>query len=216
MKDGDTTFILLNWQRFSTLPKVLSQIISLRWVRSIIIVDNSREIHGTALDVVTRIDERIAVVDPGSNMGPFGRWDAAMRFASTEWIATQDDDMLVRNWETIREVAMASPGRFVHALDPGHMEHDRAEYRLVGWGAMIPRDWVRPAFYEYEKRFGVDPLLLSKADRILTALMRKPSHPIAADVEVLPSARGKMAMYRQSDHARLVKEAMTRVREMLK
>lgn len=212
------TAILLNWQRHETMARVIEPLLEV--TDDILVVDNSG--NPAPLDAVvatlgSAIAGRVRYVSYGRNLGPSARWRAALSPSVTrERVLFQDDDYVVRNWPALIRAADERPGDFVHALDEGHRLHDHGEYMLVGWGAVARRSWIRAAVATYRSHAQEDALYESKADRILTALMR-PSvgrHVVPADVEQLKSATSKHAMYRQPDHAELVRQSVQRIQEI--
>ncbi len=214
----EATAILLNWKRPETMPRIIESVLALPWVVHVIVADNSGEFNTSGPKAW---DSRVTVQRSGSNLGPLARWIAAIDDAGlckTDTVIFQDDDYIVRNWEVLRGLWKGYSGtRIVHNLSKGHLACDRKEYRLVGWGAILDRRWIKPAIERWVKAYpDRAELMESKADRIITALMEREDVAIEADVEELPSCRGDMAMYRQKNHQNLVSEAMRLVREILK
>lgn len=207
--------VLLHWKRTDNVRLIVDRVVRLPFVGEVIVWDNA---GGFELKQLSAGYEKIKVVhSKDGNKVTWGRFLAA-KMATYRIIATQDDDYLVLNWESLWKRFLTHRARITHSLDKGHYlnEAGRRDFAQLGWGSLWLRDWVS-VFDPWLAKYGEDEMLRRKADRVFGALFggRDRFDPVEADVQELHGARGPEALYKLKDHGRLTKEAVLRARELV-
>jgi hypothetical protein len=123
----------------------------------------------------------------------YRRYELAMQ-AKNDLIYVQDDDCLV----DVMRLYQSYNGKITNYLTPHHYRsYQTSGITLIGWGAFFPKKMLN--FDKYLGKFGMNPLLLSQADRVFTYL-NQPHNIIVTDVNHLPRATDETRMYVQPDH----------------
>ena len=215
---GPATGVVLSWRRPRNIERIVHNMLDTKWIVRVVVWNNSQSPEAVReLKDVGSIPE-VWLVNSRTNRGTMARYEAAT-MAETELVATCDDDVMVGDWDKLYW-RHAATGRLACYLDPGHMrwagKHYAHRYNggtahetLVGWGAVLRREWVG-VLGKYAARFGEDQLLMDKADRIFTVLLDRPHENIRADVRHLDGATGREAVYRRDSHWSDVRRATDR------
>lgn len=212
--------VLLNWKRPWNIPLIVERLRTVPEINNIAIWDNSGSCPAIDDDRVYRFDihDRDGVK---RNCVTYGRFILGDR--CTDWIYTQDDDILVNNIPEILAHSESNPNHITAALTSGHYNHEagKASHVQLGWGSLFRRDWIKPAFQPWLDTYGENNLLYRKADRIFAMMIGKERHnPIHADVERLKDPDGNFSdcsedsLWKQPDHFQLTREAAECVRKL--
>jgi len=128
--------------------------------------------------------------------------------AKNDLIYVQDDDCLV----DVRELYKHYNGQLTNAIKRGHLESYRGSgITLVGWGCFFPKKMVEmPDLEKYIKKYDIDDLLLSQADRVFT-YFNQPHNSIVMPIIDLPRATDSTRMSTQSDHWTNLQEIRNRL-----
>jgi hypothetical protein len=217
------TLVLLSYKRQHVIPKIVESVKYLDFIENIVIWDNN--VSKPLSQDLMELDPRISIFSDSKNLGPYGRWHAAINYTTDDTILFQDDDCIVSNYQAIYdEFKSNNSSKLVYCI---RCESDRwkkrfkreinEDWALVGWGAAVNREWIIPAMSRYTRVYGKDELFLSKADRIITALMPRKRVMLKADIHNLPeSTNRKMAMYLQKNHSTLIHQAARRYKKIIK
>jgi hypothetical protein len=208
--------VVLSWRRVVNLPPIVCRLLDQPFVGEVRIwhQDPARPL---SLEHLLVDDSRLTVVNAAQNYFTWGRFLACLD-CQNNLILTQDDDQLPRNWPAIYQAALDNPDRLVSSMRAGHIAEQakwtwgQAQEVLLGWGSAFDRRWIEPAFRPYLERWGIDNLLMRKADRIFTSLLNRPHCIMEADVEQLwGDSLGGLALYSRPDHWRLTRDARERI-----
>lgn len=221
------TAVVVNYMRPDNIPLILDSLVALPWVDEVIVWDNSPP-NGQSIEDGLKcyyIDDTAVV---WTNNRPrnemlHGRFLAAQQ-ATNDWIITQDDDYIVRNWEAIRETALANPGMITGSMffDSPHNEKqliscgDGCWDIMLGWGSMFRKELIGPVFKQYIQRWGIDDVLLRDADRVFAVGQGAEHICIEQDVQPLDGISGEMSMHRDRSHKCISKMARSRAVEMVR
>ncbi len=212
--------VVLSWRRIVNLPLIVRGLLDQPFVDEVRIwhQDTARPL---TLDDLEVDDPRLEIINADGNRFTWGRFLAAIS-CQHDLILVQDDDQLPRNWPAIYQAAVDNPDQLVSSMRAGHIVEQakwtwgQAQEVLLGWGAAFDRRWITPAFLPYLERWGIDNLLMRKADRIFTSLLNRPHVIMEADVEQLwGDALGGLALYSRPDHWKLTRDARVRIGELL-
>ncbi len=214
MSDVKATAVVVNYMRPDNIPLILDSLRALDWVDEIIVWDNSPPVvreDCSVWDVPEWVSDRFPYIGlmhnrPRNEM-LYGRFLASMD-AKNDWIITQDDDYIIRNWEAIRESTLAHPEQIT-----GCMFYEAPQYKkqmipcgegcwdiMLGWGSMFRKELIAPVFERYVQRWGIDDILLRDADRVFAASQGRTHNMMEQDVEALPGVSGPMAMHLEKGH----------------
>jgi hypothetical protein len=222
--------VLLTHQRHENVPRILDELLPV--FSEVLVWNNNKAGQDSLLTTIVsgyRTSPVHMMADrDGRNLYTHGRYKAAM-MAENEVVCTQDDDVLVSadKWRRLFDAFESSQGRLCCFLDKGHMRYCVTSRRyahvykygaaerfaheaLVGWGAVFQRDLVRDVLSEYFSIWPPDELSMRKMDRIFTVMLDSPHEYLECEVEHLPGAAGKDAVYRQPDHWEANDEAVKR------
>ncbi len=231
MSDGiKASAVVVNYMRPDNIPLILDSLQKLDWVDEIIVWDNSPPLkteHSPDEGIVGLWPKRdwkhskVGLMDehPRNEM-LYGRFRAAME-AKNDWIITQDDDYIVRNWERIRASAISHPEQITAC-----MFYEPPQYKkqmipcgegcwdiMLGWGSMFRKELIAPVMERYIRRWGIDDVLLRDADRVFTTSQRREHNMLEQDVQALPGVTGDMSMHLDRSHKCISK--MARMRAVL-
>ena len=157
------TAILVNWKRTQHLPKIIA---SLPKVERIIVWNNGARL----------LIPGVTVINSPTNQYCYGRHLAAVE---TEYVITQDDDCIVRNWGQILAVSASCPDRVVANLKPWHLSTNQRRHWgpchevLLGWGSCFPKRVEERSLKKYTDTYGVTKTLIRESDRIFTIACQK-------------------------------------------
>ena len=205
---------LLSWKRPDNIGQIISHLRQYPFIDDILVWNNNREIH---LEIEM---EGVHVIQSDQNLVTYGRFLCAQQ-ARHPIIFTQDDDCIVHNIPELYEAFLASPDRIAHGLKHPHLFANtencfgKAQMSLVGWGAFFQKDWCR-VLELYKDEYGVDELLIRKADRIFSLLLNRRHQSLLADVTDLEGASGTEALSVLDDHMELSDRALKRSLSLLK
>ncbi|QDT40357.1 SPBc2 prophage-derived glycosyltransferase SunS [Gimesia alba] len=204
---------LLSWKRPDNLGQIISHLRQYAFIDDILIWNNNPEIH-LEIDIAG-----VHVIQADQNLVTYGRFLCAQQ-AQHPIIFTQDDDCIVHNIPELYEAFLASPDRIAHGLKHPHLFANaencfgKAQMSLVGWGAFFQKEWVN-VFDAYKEKYGVDELLVRKADRIFSLLLNRRHQSSLADVTDLDGASGEEALSVREDHMDLSEQAVIRALSLL-
>lgn len=152
----------------------------------------------------------------------------ATAMAKHETIITQDDDVLVTNWDQLRE-RYESTGRIVTNLSRGHFAQAEKDYTirdsagdvvgfesLLGFGSIFHRDRSRVLVDALYSRPSCFDLMRRKADRMFCILQQSEHELIEQKIRHLPGATRAMALYKRKDHWKLTDAARRECVEIVK
>jgi hypothetical protein len=123
----------------------------------------------------------------------YRRYELALQAKHTV-IYVQDDDCVI----DVHRLLRSYDGRLTNAITEHHLNaYFGTGMTLVGFGTMFPKSMID--FSPYIERYGVDPLLLSQADRVFTYL-NQPHNSIVMPIRNLPTAIAPDRMSTQGDH----------------
>ncbi len=148
------------------------------------------------------------------DFGPFGLYVAAEQ-AIGEILYVQDDDCIVSSPWAIANVW--APGRIVCNMGKEYQEayHTKRD-KLMGFGSVFEKTFIRPTFARYLKHFQLDDVTLREPNRIFTAL----NHPRIDIVDVpithMPYASDPDRLWKQPNHGQMRDEALRRCELVLK
>ena len=111
------------------------------------------------------------------NVFTFGRF-AATQHVETDWIYTQDDDVIQVEIERLYEEAMKSPDRITAGLPSDRSSRHWDWYRTqdvlhtdIGYGSFYKKDRIDQAFQEWDQWYPRERNLgCRKADKVFTVL----------------------------------------------
>jgi hypothetical protein len=217
----NATLVMLSWMRPENVKEIVLAARESPRIDEVIIWNNN-QIQAYLLDDINR-HAGVLRLDSSRNVYTLGRFYAA-RLAKSDLILTVDDDVLVKNWEPLIEATLET-GRITAYLDPGHMRWAKKKYvhqyssgiayeTLLGYGSCFFKSHIA-VIDDYILEYGIDDLLIRKADRLFTIMQAEPHNNIRCEVKHLPGATGKEALYRRDDHWTLNKKAVARAIEWL-
>ena len=205
---------LVSWKRPENMRRIVQQLRTQRLIDDILVWNNDPTSY-LNLDGL----EGVTVIESERNEVTYGRF-LCMQRARHEIIYTQDDDCLVPNIRELYETFRLDPTRIAHNLKLGHLAANSdnlfgtAHMALVGWGAVLRREWTG-VFDRYVDRFGKDELLRRKADRLFSILLNRRHRSLPIVVADLPGATGNEALSVRDDHLELTRKAVERALALL-
>tara|TARA_R110000868_G_scaffold376770_1_gene641855 strand:+ start:2389 stop:7095 length:4707 start_codon:yes stop_codon:yes gene_type:complete len=205
---------LLSWKRPDNIGQIITHLRQYSFIDDILIWNNNPEIH---LEIEM---EGVRVIQSDQNLVTYGRFLCAQH-ARHSTIFTQDDDCIVHNLPELYEAFLASPDRIAHGLKHPHLFANaencfgKAQMSLVGWGAFFQKEWCR-VLELYQDEYGVDELLIRKADRIFSLLLNRRHQSLLAEVTDLEGASGSEALSVLDDHLEMSEIAVKRALAVLK
>ena len=204
---------LLSWKRPENIGQIITHLRQHSFIDDILVWNNNPELH---LDIEL---EGVRVIQSGQNLVTYGRFLCAQQ-AHHPIVFTQDDDCIVHNVPELYEAFLASPDRITHGLKHPHLFANaencfgKSQMSLVGWGAFFQKDWLSVLDF-YKEKYGVDELLIRKADRIFSLLLNRRHQSMLAEVTDLEGASGEEALSVLGDHMILSDQAVTRALSLL-
>lgn len=213
LPDKSVSACLLSWKRPENIGQIITHLRQHSFIDDILIWNNNPELH---LDIEM---EGVRVIQSDKNLVTYGRFLCAQQ-AQHATIFTQDDDCIVHNISELYESFLASPDRITHGLKHPHLFANaencfgKAQMSLVGWGAFFQKQWVK-VFSSYKEKYGVDELLIRKADRLFSLLLNRRHQSMLAEVTDLEGASGEEALSVRKDHMGLSEQAVKRALSLL-
>jgi hypothetical protein len=203
--------VLLNWKREANLKRIIP---SLPPRVPVIIWNNAPK-------PLQR--KGLRVINSQVNQCCLGRYLAAKEFGpDIDTIITQDDDMIVLNWDELLATAEANPGKIVSNLIPSHFRRNPSKDLpdgheiLLGWGAVIPRHLTESALEPCLSTYGETPLVRREADRIFTICCMQSHIALPAKLTYLPGRHDRdIAISRQPNHKELVEQGQELARGLV-
>lgn len=219
--DSGISGVILTYRRRENLARAVPPLAAV--VDDLIVWNNAIDcpVQFEDLGLPERDRDRMQIVDSDRNLVTWARYAASSK-CRHDLIATQDDDLVVRNWPAILKSAAKHPESLTAAMPWLRVRNRRrnqwgtAEETLLGWGAVFDRRWVDRTFSPYFERYGpTDELLDSKADRLFTILLNRHHNLLSAEFDELPGSRTGDALWRQPDHQQKVARARSRALRLL-
>ena len=204
---------LLSWKRPDNIGQIITHLRQHSFIDDILIWNNNPELH---LDIEL---EGVRVIESDQNLVTYGRFLCAQQ-AKHSTIFTQDDDCIVQNISDLYESFLASPDRITHGLKHPHLLTNaencfgKAQMSLLGWGAFFQKQWMQ-VLSSYKEKYGVDELLIRKADRLFSLLLNRRHQSMLAEVTDLEGASGEEALSVRKDHMCLSEQAVKRAISLL-
>lgn len=210
----NVTAVLLNWKRPHNMEPICRSLMDTGRISKIVLWDNSGTMETIVMD-------GLEIVRSRKNICTLGRFKA-VRHADSEFIYTQDDDVIVNNVGELIETFFRVGGKkIVSGLTAGHFKHEanKTPWMQLGWGSVFSSKWIE-VLNEWMMLYGENEVLQRKADRIFTILNGR-NYPVEADVTPLSDPDGRLsqtspdALYRRPDHNKLTADAVRMSQEIL-
>ena len=224
------SFVVVSWARPNNIAPILRRATEQSFVAEAVVWDNSADTPNWRVSEwlgCGRGDCPVRVMGVGRNLLLMGRFEA-VRAAACDWIATQDDDVLVENWPELWREASGRPGQVTANMfrDEDDALGGRIRVRTkggpkvecedvwLGYGSVFHRRLVGDVFDRYRARWGEDDVLLRDADRVFCVALGRSHHAVQARVVKLPGIDGPESLHKQPDGAAKTRLARRRAVEL--
>lgn len=201
--------VVLSWKRPWNIPVIAATLRAQTWIDDIVIWDNSGYWGSELEHAIWTQAFRLNVVWPGTNESCYGRFRAAVQSAKHDWIATQDDDCIVKNWHVIWE--NRADGRITANMHP---ERDGHVYEYpyghgfdvwLGWGSVFQRQLIDLQKLEKYPR---------DADRVFAIMQASRHVSVYAQTLNLPGFDAPWAMHKEAEQEQLTHTARMHGKEL--
>lgn len=190
---------LLSYKRPHNIQHIVNSLHGYSFIDEIIVWNNNPEIK-LALQ-----GDKVKVINSNKNVLCYGRF-LCIKEAKNEIIYVQDDDVIVKNVESLYGHFLNDESTITHALSEGHFRqhanyiyHD-GQVALLGWGSFFKKEWcdVLDLFLNAKEP---DFLFKREADIMFSLLLGRKHNTIPAKIEELPDHSSKgIALYLEKDH----------------
>lgn len=217
--------VVLSYARQKNLPAIIKGMLDSGVIDDCAIWHNGPTLlHVESLRLSSAHSRRVQITNCPDNHYTYGRFRAMVSCGlQHDAIATCDDDNLVHNWPEIADSFRQNRDRITACLRaPGHLELDKkmrwgaAHEVLLGWGAMFDRRRIADTLGRYRMTYGIDEVLLRKADRIFSIMLGTGHEVLSAKFTELPGATDvNIALYARPDHNSLTEIARRRALDLI-